>query len=478
MSVRARLFIVFAVVVGGGFYFLVEWVQDELRPRYLESLEEPLVDMAHVLAEVAAGEMGDRGLETEGLRAVFDRAYARRFSAHIYAVEKQRVDIRVYVTDDRGVVVFDSDRRRDEGRDYSRWNDVYRTLRDEYGARITHEDPLYPGSAVLYIAAPIRIDGELRGVVSVGKPARNVDLFLTAARSKIAIAGAVAAVLVLLAGLVFTLWVTRPLDKLAAYARAVKAGRRVPPPRLRNDEIGALGEAMEEMRVALEGRDYAERYVHSLTHELKSPIAAIRGAAELLQEDPPAEQRRRFASNVHTQAARLQDLVERLLELAALEKRQELERREAVDLRVLAEEAVDGLRPLAEPRGIEFRVDVPIDGPVTGDPWLLQQALVNLLRNALAFSPDGGEIRLDVDPSAPEGRVCLRVSDQGPGLPDYALPRVFERFYSLPAPDQGKGTGLGLSFVQEVAALHGGDARLENRSGGGAQAVLCLPAGN
>lgn len=475
MSLRTRLFVVFALAVGTGFYVLVDWVQDELRPRYLESLEEPLVDMAHLLAEVVALEVSEAGLETTALRSALDRAYARRFRALIYEVEKRQVDVRVYVTDARGTVVFDSDRRRDEGQDYSRWNDVYRTLRGEYGARITHDDPLYPGRAVLYIAAPVRVDGVLRGVVSVGKPARNVDLFLTAARSKIAIAGAVAALLVLLAGLGVTLWVTRPLQRLAAYARAVKAGERVALPRLGKDEIGDLGDAMEDMRVALEGKDYAEQYVHSLTHELKSPIAAIRGAAELLQEDPPAEKRQRFATNIRDQATRLQLLVERLLELAALEKRQALEHREPVDLRALAEDAVEGLRPLADRRSVAFDLDVPDGSRVTGDPFLLQQALVNLLRNALAFSPRDGRIRVELDPDAPRGRLCIQVSDQGPGLPDYALGRVFERFYSLPAPEQGKGTGLGLSFVREVAELHGGEARLGNLAGGGAQAVLCLP---
>lgn len=473
MSLKTRIFLVFAVAIGAGFYFLVGWLQDDLRPRYLESLEEPLVDMANLLAEVIAAEMDQDGLRTDGLRKIAERVYARRFKAQIYALEKQRVDVRIYVTDPAGTVIFDSDHGRDEGRDYSRWNDVYRSLRGEYGARSSHDDPLYPGSSVLYVAAPILMGGELKGVVSVGKPSRNVDLFLAMAKSKIAVAGAIAAILVLTVGLVFYVWVTRPLEKLVSYARAVKEGRRVVLPPLGSNEIGAVGTAMEEMRVALEGKDYAERYVQSLTHELKSPLAAIRAAAELLQEDLPPDQRARFAANIRAQALRLHDLVERLLQLASLEKRQALERPEPVDLPKLVGEAIEGLRGMAAQRDVRFSVIAPPGPDLHGDHLLLQQALINLLRNALAFSPPGGDVAVAVTTS--DVRVCVEVTDQGPGIPEYALDKVFERFYSLPAPGQDRGSGLGLSFVREVAELHGGEVRVENLSTGGAWAILCLP---
>lgn len=473
MSLKTRIFLVFAVAIGAGFYFLVGWLQDDLRPRYLESLEEPLVDMANLLAEVIAAEMDQEGLRTDGLRKVSERVYARRFKAQIYALEKQRVDIRIYVTDPAGTVTFDSDQGRDEGRDYSSWNDVYRTLRGEYGARSSHDDPLYPGSSVLYVAAPILMAGELKGVVSVGKPSRNVDLFLAMAKSKIAVAGAIAAILVLTVGLVSYVWVTRPLEKLVSYARAVKDGRRVALPALGHNEIGAVGTAMEEMRVALEGKDYAERYVQSLTHELKSPLAAIRGAAELLQEELPPDQRARFAANVRAQALRLHDLVERLLELASLEKRQVLEHPGPIDLPKLVDGAIEGLTGMAAQRDVRFSVSVPPVAGLQGDHLLLQQALINLLGNALAFSPSGGEVAVAV--TRPDLRVCVEVTDQGPGIPEYAQDKVFERFYSLPAPGRDKGTGLGLSFVREVTALHGGEVRLENLPAGGTWASLCLP---
>jgi two-component system sensor histidine kinase CreC len=99
---------------------------------------------------------------------------------------------------------------------------------------------------------------------------------------------------------------------------------------------------------------------------------------------------------------------------------------------------------------------------------------VNLLQNALEFSPTGGVVTFSarLEPY----RVVWRVDDVGPGVPDYALPRVFERFYSLPRPGSTrKSTGLGLALVREIAHLHRGEARLENRSGGGARATFAIP---
>ena len=111
---------------------------------------------------------------------------------------------------------------------------------------------------------------------------------------------------------------------------------------------------------------------------------------------------------------------------------------------------------------------------VQGDAFLLRQALANLLDNALAFSPWGGRIVLSA--RSGEGLVVLRVRDAGPGVPDYALERVFERFYSLPAPGSGRrGTGLGLPFVREVVRLHGGRVALRNGEEGGAVATVELP---
>ena len=126
--------------------------------------------------------------------------------------------------------------------------------------------------------------------------------------------------------------------------------------------------------------------------------------------------------------------------------------------------------------GRTIRVDgtAVTEARVRGERFLIAQALGNLVQNALEFSPAAGEVRVALRIEL--GRALVIVEDHGPGVPDFARERVFERFYSLPRPDTGrKSSGLGLSIVREIARLHGGEVTLANRTGGGARAVFSLP---
>jgi two-component system sensor histidine kinase CreC len=125
---------------------------------------------------------------------------------------------------------------------------------------------------------------------------------------------------------------------------------------------------------------------------------------------------------------------------------------------------------------VKIDLDVPERLTLTGNAFLLHQALENLVQNAIEFSPAGGTVKVAV--ITDRDQVTMSVTDEGPGIPDYALGRLFERFYSLARPDTGKkGTGLGLNFVREVAKSHGGTIRVTNRTEGGALAELSLPQG-
>ncbi|MNQ93053.1 Sensor protein CreC [compost metagenome] len=258
------------------------------------------------------------------------------------------------------------------------------------------------------------------------------------------------------------------------YADAVSQGQPASLPRLHSPELDRLGRSLETMRRQLDGKAYIEAYVHSLTHELKSPLAAIRGAGEILAEAPPPEVARRFIGNINLETARMQQLIERMLQLARLESGPGLDR-QAVAPATLGRRALDARQIVAARRQVALGAELADAPRQKWDPLLVEQALGNLLDNALDFSPAGGHIRLSG--AMEEGGYCFRVRDQGPGIPDYALPRIFERFYSLPRPDKGKSSGLGLSFAAEVARQHGGRLTLGNQPEGGVLAELWLPTG-
>jgi len=282
-------------------------------------------------------------------------------------------------------------------------------------------------------------------------------------------------VLGLLIGALLSWWLSAALRKLTRYAQMVSAGQRAELPSVRGGELAQLAEAIERMRTELEGKAYVERYVHTLTHELKSPLAAIRGAAELLDSEMPAAQRQRFVANIEQESARMQQLIERLLHLAQVEQRQGLEEQVAVPLRALVESLLQAQMARIEAAGLQIENTIGAQLSASGEAFLLRQALANLLDNAFDFTPSGGLIRFSAVAAA--GQIELRVFNQGEAIPDYALARVCERFYSLPRPVSGrKSTGLGLNFVEEVMQLHGGTLHIGNVEGG-VEVILRLPEG-
>lgn len=475
MRLGLRLFLGVFLIVGIAAFFVMRVFVDEVKPGVRQAMESSLADTAAVLAQLAADDLQAGRMADGRFARNVEAAKRRRLGATAWKIQKDRFDYRIYVTDARGIVRYDSE-GIGLGRDYSRWNDVYRTLRGAYGARSSPESKDDTSNTVMHVAAPILDrDGRIIGVLTVANPNRTTEPFIQASQQQILRKGAVLLGLSAIIGLTMTFWLARGIGRLSRYAQAVSAGERVPPPLPRRDEIGDLGLVLQTMRSKLDGKEYVERYVQSLTHEMKGPLAAIRGAAELLQEQLPDAERQRFAGHVQGQAARLSEMIDKLLALAAVEQQGWLQSREPIGVAELLSEVVDGSQAGAHDGAIILQAhSVAKDVHVVGDRFLIRQALQNLVDNAVAFAPSGSIVVLT---AAAVGReVCFAVLDMGPGVPDYALDRVFERFYSLPRPRGGeRSSGLGLPFVREVATLHGGRVDLSNRDGGGAKAELVLP---
>ena len=311
-------------------------------------------------------------------------------------------------------------------------------------------------------------------MLTLGKPNASLHPFITLAHGYFWQRGGVILFGALLLGAGMAFWLNRSVRRLVDYVEQVRHGERVSPPQLADKELARLAAATEAMRREIDGKAYVEQYVHTLTHEMKSPLSAIRGAAELLQEaDVPEPMRARFLANIDGESLRLQRLVDRLLSLAGVEKRQQLEQTERVDLAEIAAIELEAKRPLAERKGLTLTLECDADCSLAGDRFLLEQAISNLLDNAIEFSLPDGAVALQITGSG--STLSLRVRNDGPAVPDYALGRVFERFYSLPRPDgQRKSTGLGLSFVREIARLHRGRVSLYNRAEGGVEVEMML----
>jgi len=474
MRLGTRIFFCYLVIFVICFSYPINWVLDNLRARYLEGVEEPLVDQAHILATMVGDEMQADRFDPDKWYQVFEHAGSRPLSAKIYHLVKTDMDMRIYLTDTAGRVIFDSKNRKNVGADYSGWRDVYLTLQGKYGARSTPENIEDPASKVLYVAAPVRVDDAIAGVLTVAKPTTSINNFLKNAKPQIFKIGLLAAGVAIFLSYIVSLWITRPIKRLTGYANDISQGKRVAFPRLDRSEIGEMGNAFAKMQETLEGKKYVEHYVQKLTHEVKSPLSAIRGAAELLEEKMSLEQRSRFLSNIRHEANRIQIIVDRMLELSALENRKILKKMERLSFSALVLTVIESKQAIVSKKQLQLAVDVPDDIMVKGDSFLLHQALSNLIQNAIDFSPAAGAIKLSARMEDTE--LIFSVEDDGAGVPEFAIPKVFDKFFSLQRPDCGeKSTGLGLNFVQEVAVLHGGEIVLENRDPKGVRASLTLP---
>ncbi len=458
MRLGIRLLFGFFLVTGLAAFFVLRVFMAEVRPSVREVMEDMMVDTANILAELSSDDLARRQMDV-GRFATHVRNYARRpIDVKIWGLAKQSMDFRVYVTDASGKVVFDSE-NKSVGQDYSRWRDVALTLRGEYGARATREVQQDDRSSVMYVAAPVQRDGATIGVLTVAKPMATIQAFIDRAERKIFLSGVLLLVLSLAIGVAVTLWVVWSIRKLRHYANAVGQGGKPPVPQI-SGELGDLAMAVDAMRRKLEGHEYIEAYVRALTHELKSPLAAIRGAGELLQDELPEDARREFSGQVLAQSSRLQALVDRMLELTKLEQRHAQVEREHLlwcdFLKPFSVVAQTGRAQIA----IKTIVN-PERASVHAEPGLLALALGNLLENARSFAPAGSTITLEAGPD------FIAVQDSGPGVADYALPKLGERFFSTVRPDgHTKGSGLGLAIVRQIMLLHGGRMVVTNTTPG------------
>ena len=467
MRLGLRLFFGFFLVTGLTAFFLLRVFMAEVKPSVREVMEDIMVDTANLLAELAQDDLAalKPGADLAGSRfAQRVQDYAQRpVDAQIWGLRKQSLDFRIYVTDAQGRVLLDSGATSAVGQDYSRWRDVALALRGEYGARSSRIVETDDRSSVMYVAAPVRKGGsagQVIGVVTVAKPLATVQRFIDRAERRILLAGALLLLLSLAIGVAVTLWFVVTVRRLRDYAQQVQTGRRIALPAVPG-ELGELAQAMDAMRLRLDGREHIEHTVRALTHELKSPLAALRGAGELLHEDLPAPDRERFAAQVVEQSERLRALVERMLALSKLEMLQGPPHPEALHLAALVDEVALTLAGRLAQRSLTliWGARTPHDA-VNADRELLALALSNLLGNAVDFAPPGTALELSV--TTAQGRVVFNLRDHGHGVPAAAFAQLGQRFFSTARPGSlVKGSGLGLAIVQQVAALHGGSLRFE-----------------
>ncbi|TVR91445.1 MAG: HAMP domain-containing protein [Spirochaetaceae bacterium] len=330
---------------------------------------------------------------------------------------------------------------------------------------------------------PLR-EGRLRGTttllrlgesyISIGLHPQQSVLNIMASRlwSSLVLYVVIAAALIL----VLTNRVVHPVLQLTKATQQVAKGDfAVQIETHRDDEIGQLTSNFNQMVRQLREIEYLRKdFISNVSHEIKTPLASIQGFAKLLQHEGISEaERAEYTGIIAAEAGRLSHLSSAMLRLSKLESLNSIEDQAVFALDEQIRRSIVVLEPQWNLKGLRFNIDLA-KTQVSGNEELLQQVWLNLLGNAIKFSPEGERIDVELRRKADSVEVAIR--DYGIGIQEEDLPRIFEKFFQVDRAHSGKGSGLGLSLVRRIIELHGGDVGVESGSGKGATFTTTLPA--
>jgi len=468
MKLQIKVFLALLLTLIIIFGFFIYFIKEDFGIRYVESVEDSLNDTAQILASIIEKELTNNKIDSLTLKNIFDNAFNKRFLVKIYKTTKSKIDLNMYVVDGQGIVIYDSFGKL-TGKNFSRWNDVYLTLRGEYGARITMERNNNTGA--IYVAAPIKYNDKIIGAVTVIKSNYILNRLKKTAQERIIFAIVVAFILSIVLILAISYWITDPIIKLTKYVRSLKKSKIHKQPKLGNTEIKELGLAFEDIFAELEGKKYIESYIQSLTHEIKSPLSSIRAAAELLEEKIPEKDKIKFYNNIKTESIRIEEIISKLLELAEIENRKELKNITLINTKNLINEIKKSLSMQIERKKLTIITHIDKKHNIKGEKFLIMHSIKNVMENAIKFSFEGKAI--EISAGEEENKLYVSIKDEGCGIPDFAYNKIFDKFYSLPPKGTTKkGTGLGLPFAKEVALLHNGNLTVKNNNDSGVTSTI------
>ncbi|MEZ7501126.1 two-component system sensor histidine kinase CreC [Psychrobacter sp. Arc29] len=489
-----------------------------VKPTAQQVIEDTLLDTSKLLAASLQMPLSTGQLYDEAYQAQLDAAFAGIPAINdnlgpVYQT-KSYSSFRVYVTDSSGRVIYDSLPKPDnnEGQNYGRWNDVYLTLRGQYGARSTLRDGQQRDGSVMYVAQPIKnMSGEIIGVVSVGKPVASVLPYLDDTRNRMLITVLFISIAALILAGLIAWWLKQSITLVTQYTSALAEDTKKPYFYL-GHELNSLTDTIETMKHRLENRAYVTDYVHTLTHELKSPLTAIRASSELLEDDGldghmlDKDDRQMLIETVGEQSVKMQQLIDRLLLLAKVEQPTFKLNHQLTPLLPLLQSLIKDNTAKQQQQNLQ-PIDIYIDDQhmtnttnlpaellastsVFADQFWLIQVLQNVLDNAIHFADSTVNISLH----STARTVIIDIFNDGKLLPDYAIEKAFERYFSLSHQSQSvhqvknqnttyaldagsvhqkteskqpdsilkKGTGLGLTLVKQVIEHHGGQVTIDN----------------
>ena len=449
-----------------------------------ESAKSVLVEVSSLMSRVASQNNKDGEIDLETFETLIVN-YLRSQRNTIDKNSPQKLEnLAIYVTDKDGLLVLDS-RGLTLGKDMRYANEVESALsgvtdstsvvmeetagsKKARGAVIEY----FLKSRFLNASNPIYgNNGEIIGTVVVVAPL--IDLMGESYLLRFIF---YIFVISLLFGFLGSYRISRNINRIQKYTSNLFGGEDVLMPDL-NNQFNKLARTIRDARADVELKDDVEQYIDTLAHELRTPITGIQLTAENLLTPMSDKQRKRFVENILESNRHMDILVNRLLELSRIERREALKNVEILNIKEAVNTVLNAPSRVKTILDKDLNIDIQISSNATlnGEKILLEQAIGNIVNNALDFSPASGKITMKA--SQTNSAISIIVLDDGPGIPPQVINKLFTRFFSVTRPDTGtRGNGLGLRFVRKIMKLHGGEVSLQNRFiQQGAEARLRFP---
>ena len=449
-----------------------------------ESAKSVLVEVSSLMSRVASQNNKDGEIDLETFETLIVN-YLRSQRNTIDKNSPQKLEnLAIYVTDKDGLLVLDS-RGLTLGKDMRDANEVESALsgvtdstsvvmeetagsKKARGAVIEY----FLKSRFLNASNPIYgNNGEIIGTVVVVAPL--IDLMGESYLLRFIF---YIFVISLLFGFLGSYRISRNINRIQKYTSNLFGGEDVLMPDL-NNQFNKLARTIRDARADVELKDDVEQYIDTLAHELRTPITGIQLTAENLLTPMSDKQRKRFVENILESNRHMDILVNRLLELSRIERREALKNVEILNIKEAVNTVLNAPSRVKTILDKDLNIDIQISSNATlnGEKILLEQAIGNIVNNALDFSPASGKITMKA--SQTNSAISIIVLDDGPGIPPQVINKLFTRFFSVTRPDTGaRGNGLGLRFVRKIMKLHGGEVSLQNRFiQQGAEARLRFP---
>ena len=477
LNIGTKLFILYFVISSALVWLFVHRTS-------IESAKEVMIEVSALMSRIASENTINGEIDIVTFENLIG-SYFRSQSNTIHQASSQRLEnLAIYLTDKDGLLILDS-RDLKIGKNMRHLSEVESALQGGRGiTRVVAKPVLGPrkarGVAIDYFYKPEFLhasnpiygkNGEILGAIVVVAPMfdlMNKDYLFEFIFYVFLVS--------LFFGALGSYRISRNIKRLDKYISSLFSGEDVKPPDL-NIQFNKLALTIQNARSNVELKDAVEQYIDTLAHELRTPITGIQLTAETLLTPMSDKERKRFIKNILVSNKQMDKLVTRLLDLSRIERRESLMKPEKLKILPIIENAIKAptrTQTIAS-KNINIALEIDKKSTIFAEKILLEQAISNILNNALEFSPKEGIITIKA--SETNTAVSIIMLDDGPGLPPHVLRNLFTRFFSVSRPDSGdRGNGLGLRFVRKIMQLHGGEVTLKNRLlQQGAEAKLRFP---